>query len=72
MKIIDGIHNYVTDYKMHRNGATTSTSTGLSFRWPVTRSHARRIAVNDALADLSPGGKAYQWIRVIPPVPPPS
>lgn len=49
--------------------ATPSTvNSSITQRWPATRSRAERKAVGQVLSSLSPGQRAYQWIRLQAPV----
>ena len=56
-------------YRRRRNGTTSSTSAPVTqqFTRPVTRSHARRVAIDATWAAIGqPYPVAYQWVRVTP------
>lgn len=66
---IDGIATYTVAYRRNQNYHQANGTTPVTQRWPVTRSRALRAAVLRTLALSTPGTRAYQWVRVNPPVP---
>ncbi len=55
--------------RKHNFQVTTPTPITNIQRWPCTRTNARRQAVLATIAAYIQGHKAYQWVRVNPPVP---